>query len=159
MADMGVVGMTMKNVHPFPNRPTHRTQEEIIRDCEKRYAELEAEKARRDEAERKRLEDPAVQFPCETCKWNTYDVCQQPLVKGFSNGYRIMRGFTDQYPPLCGLEKALWEKKGMIQSIWQKYQAIDNDDLLAYFMLAILGGGLAFTLLLVFKLFSSSFAS
>lgn len=92
-----------------------RTQEQIIQDCEKRYAELVAEKKRRDN-------DPIIQYPCKTCRWYSHDgedgfcwgdkfpehhTCVAPLVKGFSkHGLRISR-----YPHPCGREKALWEPK------------------------------------------------
>lgn len=95
---------------PRAPKPTRRTQEEIIRDCEKRYAELEAEKVRRDEAERKRLEDPAVQFPCETCRWREgVTLCSNALVKGFETHTSNFDFLGNAAMRLCGPEKALWE--------------------------------------------------
>lgn len=89
-----------------------RTQEQIIADCEKRFDELKAEKQRRDN-------DPAIQRPCETCRWfsnigdDGFDwsasykhhwTCTEPLVKGFDKYGPEAR----RQPMPCGPEKALW---------------------------------------------------
>lgn len=94
-----------------------RTQEQIIADCEKRYAELCAEKERI-------YNDPQIQRPCPSCRfysmvgddgfnWNEdfpqYHTCTEPLVQGYRQwGVRIGK----RNPPFpCGPEKALWQPK------------------------------------------------
>jgi hypothetical protein len=95
----------------------------VIADLEDRYRELK-EQAAQMEA------DPAIRFPCRTCRWaDTFEAawCHQPLVKGF--GERVHMGMdrgglvNKAYPALCGPEKALWEPvpapKRNYQLLWE----------------------------------------
>lgn len=92
---------------------------------ERRYAELEAEEARR-------KVDPKLNYPCKTCSHfvdergsgifgdiigSTY--CKNPLVVGFGRRHPIdlMFGNKGAIPALCGPEKALWEPK---LTLWQR---------------------------------------
>lgn len=119
--------MTVHSLHDErAKRSGHRTREEIMAQLEARYAELEAEKARRDVA-------PRLNFPCTTCRWfeagqtmavvpiTTDDKCTAPLVRGFDASWRLGRPWVraeHKIPPLCGPEKALWEPK---LSFWQRF--------------------------------------
>lgn len=106
-----------------------RTREQIIADCERRFAELQ------EEAERRKV-DLRLTHPCETCRWQKYQRCEEPLVKAFGKGHRLIpympsveerkslwrddKGLGWDFPTLCGPEKALWQPKLTIwQRIWQ----------------------------------------
>lgn len=120
-----------------------RTQEQIVADCEKRFAELTAELERINK-------DPNKSSPCRKCRWGsvTRDSCgdeewhcSEPLVKGFGDpvqcgswrNYRFSTvHHTDQrrgaandtkwrFPMPCGPEKALFQPK---LSWWRKLIAI-----------------------------------
>lgn len=94
-----------------------RTREQIVADCEKRYAELQQQAGlRRAEDEERACEKT---FSCRLCRYGygsgNYQKCREPLVVGFDP-----RGFvwawdctdgTSYQSKLCGPEKAFWQPK------------------------------------------------
>jgi hypothetical protein len=122
--------MTQGNVLRFSKRD-HRTPEEIRAQLEARYAEMEAEAARRDA-------DPMLLHPCKTCRfmamrWPSSRAgwyCTNPLVTGFATGENEQIAVWDSAPPgdwhasyrpkaaICGPEKALWAPK---PTRWQRF--------------------------------------
>lgn len=106
-------------------QPGHRTQEQIIAQCEARYAALEKEAEAKREADRLAVERDKV--ACRKCRWvKGYDrnypnlaQCTQPLVKGFdlTDVYTYDSGYRDSRVSLCGPEKALWEPK---PALWER---------------------------------------
>ena len=100
-----------------------RTREQQIKDMEDRFAEIKAESERR-------ANDPAIQMPCETCRWKALKwsslregwQCTQPLVVGYSEEALACwehpsRDYAKYWEKaeLCGPEKALWEPEPTIR--------------------------------------------
>lgn len=77
-----------------------RTQEEVVAQCEARYAEIVAE-----------AEKPERKWPCGSCRWRDYMLCAHPLIKGHDGGKWNWDTHRDKHALLCGPEKALWEAK------------------------------------------------
>lgn len=93
-----------------------RTHKEIVADCERAFERLQMDLERRDEVAKKEYERPFNRKPCAKCayaKVSSYARCAHPLVKGL----RPDAGFVDTLAeiksnaPLCGEEKALWQKR------------------------------------------------
>lgn len=93
-----------------------RSHEQIIGECEAAYDRLKSDLERRDEAAKKEYERPFNRLPCRKCAHAEiahYIKCAHPLVKGIHRN----AGFVDtlaeiqRNAPLCGEEKALWEKR------------------------------------------------
>lgn len=122
-----------------------RTREQILADCEKRYAEMCAQKERIEN-------DPNNRYSCRTCRWASSKVdicndevwhCNQPLATGFDgpvlsghwSGPRINLPYHHEdhpdpthgrktkwkFPMPCGPEKGLWEPK---LTLWERIVAI-----------------------------------
>ena len=89
------------------NAPQARTREQILAECQARYAEMEREAAM-----------PERQFPCSTCTYGGGTRCRNPLIIGIE---RKSVAVWDQTHPLearlCGPEKALWEPR---RPWWQR---------------------------------------
>lgn len=113
-----------------------RTREQIVADCEKRFAELRAEKERRDN-------DPRLRTPCASCRFATMTAnahlidwyCHEPLVVGFGKEHHVGTAWRSSFPVqvwkdtagnrwdfprLCGPEKALWQPKTPKLATWQR---------------------------------------
>lgn len=81
-----------------------RTQEQIVAQCEARYAELEKEREAR-------------RYTCANCRWSSHDAryCNEPLVKGFDTrvwSYDNRFCVVDNTAiTLCGPERALWARR------------------------------------------------
>ena len=96
---------------------TERTQEEIIAQCEARFAQIEAEGAERAAREARAAE--ARKTACDLCRWSRernrpdFMKCANPLVLGFETHRYVYDTCSTgrRHSVLCGAEKALWEPR------------------------------------------------
>lgn len=95
-----------------------RTQEQIIAQCEERFAQLKSEheeRKRRDIAEGRGEGMPT----CKGCRYlsqhheSWFATCSHPLIAGFKEEVFCSTedGFFRMNCGLCGIERALWEPR------------------------------------------------
>lgn len=99
-----------------------RTPEQINRELDRRFAELERE-----------ANTPQRRKPCEMCRHSKATgaygpklVCANPLVLGFDSqdAYPVSHNFG---PELCGPERALWSQRTRRQRLadwWKRHEDV-----------------------------------